>query len=74
MSTLRFENQQKKTPQPKKQKQAMFFSLLNFQFFVDLFVIAEGFERNAPSPIFTGFILLLTKFVDRFVDLTFDLL
>jgi hypothetical protein len=29
---------------PKKQKQAMFFSSLRFQLFVDLFVIATGFE------------------------------
>jgi hypothetical protein len=41
---LRFENQQKKTSHPKKQKQAMFFSLLRFQLFVDLFVTAEGFK------------------------------
>ena len=37
---LRAENQQKKTSHSKKQKQAMFFSLLRFQLFVDLFVIA----------------------------------
>jgi len=45
-ATLRFENQQKKTSPAKKQKQAIFFSLLCFQFFVDLFVIAEGFEPS----------------------------
>jgi len=39
---LRFESQQKKTTQAKKQKQAMFFSLLRFQLFVDLFVTPEG--------------------------------
>ena len=43
-SKLRFENQQKKTLLAKKQKQAMFFSLLRFQPFVDLFVTAEGFK------------------------------
>ncbi len=41
---LRFENQQKKTHFSKKQKQAMFFSLLRFQHLVDLFVTAEGFK------------------------------
>ena len=45
-TTLRFENQQKKTPLSIKQKQAMFYSLLCFQLFVDLFVIAEGFSPN----------------------------
>ncbi len=40
------ENQQKKTSIQKKQKQAMFFSSLRFQLFVDLFVMAEGFEPS----------------------------
>jgi hypothetical protein len=41
---LRFENQQKKTQFAKKQKQAVFFSLLHFQLFVDLFVTSTGFK------------------------------
>jgi len=49
---LRLENQQKKTPHSKKQKQAIFFSLLRFQHFVDLFVIltrlAFAFLDKAP--------------------------
>jgi hypothetical protein len=45
---LRFENQQKKTSLPKKQKQAMFFSLLRFQLFVDSFVTSAGFADARP--------------------------
>ncbi len=43
-TALRAENQQKRTSPTKKQKQAMFFSLLRSQLFVDLFVTAEGFK------------------------------
>lgn len=43
-SKLRFENQQKKTHCSKKQKQALVFSLLRFQLFVDLFVTSTGFK------------------------------
>ena len=43
---LRAENQQKKTHFTKKQKQAMFFSLLRFQLFVDLFVTSKGQSSN----------------------------
>lgn len=49
LTKLRFENQQKKTPQPKKQKQAMFFSLLCFHLFVDLFVTSVGFKPTTAG-------------------------
>ncbi len=44
---VRFENQQKKTQLTKKIKRALFFCLLHFQFFVDLFVTPPGFEPES---------------------------
>ena len=66
LTKLRFENQQKKTSQTKKQKQALFFSLLCFQLFVDLFVTPVGFK---PKPKF----LYLIGFPDSFLFLLTDL-
>jgi len=48
LTKLRFENQQKNTHSSKRQKQAVFFSLLRIQIFVDLFVTSTGFAYTLP--------------------------
>ncbi len=49
LTKLCFENQQKKTTQAKKIKQAFIFSLLCFQLFVDLFVTSVGFKPTTAG-------------------------
>jgi hypothetical protein len=50
LTKLRFENQQKKTHFTKKQKQAMFFSLLCFQLFADSFMTSAGLFHILCTP------------------------